>query len=130
MAKRAAAGKTGISRSQEIRTLVEANKEIKGAEVMAALRDKFPKMQLNEKSCMVAYSNARKKLGLTKTVAKRPIGRRPGRRAASAAAPTAAVAGSLDISLMQAAKALLQHCKGDVNAAHSALKQIASFQLE
>ena len=75
---------------------------------------------------MVAYSNARKRLGLTKTVAKRPIGR----RAASAAAPTAAVAGSLDISLMQAAKALLQHCKGNVNAAHGALEQIASFQLE
>ena len=67
MAKRSSACKTGISRSQEIRTIVEANKEIKGAEVMAALRDKFPKMKLNEKSCMVAYSNARKKLGLTKT---------------------------------------------------------------
>ena len=130
MAKRSAAGKTGINNSQEMRSIVEANKEITGAEAMAVLRGKFPKQTFNVESCLVAYSNARKKFGLTKTVVKLPASGRPHSRAASAAAPTAAVAGSLDISLMQAAKALLQHCKGDVYAAHSALEQIASFQLE
>lgn len=132
MAKRAAAGKTGLNITQEVRALVEANKEIKGAEVMAALREKFPKVSLNDSSCLVAYSNVRKKLGLSKTLAKRPISRRSGRPSASVAPATSstpAVAGSLDISLLQAAKALLQHCKGDLAVAQGALKQIASLQM-
>ena len=132
MAKRAAAGKTRPNITQEVRALVEANKEIKGAEVMAALREKFPKARLNDSSCLVAYSNVRKKLGLSRTFAKRPIGRRSGRPSASAASAislTEAVAGSLDISLLQAAKALLQYCKGDLAVAQGALKQVASLQM-
>ena len=132
MAKRAAAGKTGPNITQEVRALVEANKEIKGAEVMAALRERFPKVSLNDSSCLVAYSNVRKKLGLSKTFAKRPIGRRSGRPSAPAApatTPTAAAAGSLDISLLQAAKALLQYYRGDLAVAQGALKQVASLQM-
>jgi len=127
MGKRA---KSGINITQEVRALVDANKEIKGAEVMAALREKFPKVRLNDSSCLVAYSNARKKLGLIKTVAKRPIGRRAGTSSARPSAVLTPAAGdSLDISLLQAAKALLQHCKGDVSLAQGALKQIASLQM-
>ena len=142
MGKRAGAGKGGIVIAQEIRALVEANNEIKGPDVMAALREKFPKILFNDNSCQVAYANARKKLGLAKTVAKRPIGaarlgRRPGRppgrppgsAAASAASVGSTAAASVDFSLLQAAKALLQHCKGDAAVAQSALKQIASLQM-
>jgi hypothetical protein len=138
MGKRAAAGRGGIVVAQEIRALVEGNKDIKGPEVMAALRDKFPGMKFNENSCQVAYANARKKLGIARTVRKRPVGGRVGRRrgrmaAASTAAATPAAASTnaagVDISLLQAAKALLQHCKGDVAVAQSALKQIASLQM-
>ncbi len=142
MGKRAGTGKGGIVIAQEIRALVEANKEIKGPEVMAALREKFPKIVFNDNSCQVAYANARKKLGLAKTVAKRPIGaarpgrrpgRPPGRPPGSASAPSASApstaAASVDISLLQAAKALLQHCNGDAAVAQSALKQIASLQM-
>ena len=142
MGKRAGAGKGGIVIAQEIRALVQANNEIKGPDVMSALREKFPKIVFNDNSCQVAYANARKKLGLAKTVAKRPIGaarlgRRPGRppgrppgsAAASAASVGSTAAASVDISLLQAAKALLQHCKGDAVVAQSALKQIASLQM-
>lgn len=143
MGKRAGAGEGGIVIAQEIRALVKANKEIKGPEVMAALREKFPKVVFNDNSCQVAYANARKKLGLAKTVAKRPIGaarlgRRPGRppgrppgsaAASAASAGSTASAASVDISLLQAAKTLLQHCKGDAAVAQSALKQIASLQM-
>ena len=142
MGKRAGAGKGGIVIAQEIRALVQANNEIKGPDVMSALREKFPKIVFNDNSCQVAYANARKKLGLAKTVAKRPIGaarlgRRPGRppgrppgsAAASAASVGSTAAASVDISLLQAAKALLQHCKGDAAVAQSALKQIASLQM-
>ena len=72
MAKRASSGKSGVVISQEILALVQANKAIKGPEVMVALREKFPKESFNEASCQVAYANARKKLGLTRTLAKRP----------------------------------------------------------
>ena len=142
MGKRAGAGKGGIVIAQEIRALVQANNEIKGPDVMSALREKFPKIVFNDNSCQVAYANARKKLGLAKTVAKRPIGaarlgRRPGRppgrppgsAAASAASVGSTAAASVDFSLLQAAKALLQHCKGDAAVAQSALKQIASLQM-
>jgi hypothetical protein len=139
MAKRAA-GKDGVVISQEILALVKDNNAIRGPEVMAALREKFPKVSFNENSCQVAYANARKKLGLTKTLAKRPGGRRPigsqraGRPAAAATAGSATGAAapssvSVDMPLLQAAKTLLKACNGDANAALSALKTVASLQM-
>lgn len=136
MAKRAAASKDGVNVSAEIRALVESNKDIRGPEVVAALKEKFPGVKFNNASVQVAFANARKKLGLTRTLKKvpRPVGsgsgRRPGRPAAAApsAAPVTTV-GGVDFTLLQAAKALLQHCKGDVTAAQQALKQLAALQM-
>lgn len=134
MAKRAAKG--GVVISQEIMELVKANNSIRGSEVMTALREKFPKVKFNNASCQVAFANARKKLGLSKTVARKPIGsgstsfRKPGRPpAAAAAAPASSAAVVIDISVLQAAKALLQHCQGSADAASQALKQIAALQM-
>jgi hypothetical protein len=137
MAKRAASGKGGVVIAQEIFALVQGNKAIKGPEVMTALREKFPKVTFNENSCQVAYANARKKLGLTRTMAKRPIGSGSSssspRQARAQAAPAAAAAptstGAIDINLLQAAKALLQHCNGDAGLAKVALTQIAALQM-
>jgi hypothetical protein len=133
MAKRAAAGKGGVVIAQEILALVQGNNAIKGPEVMTALREKFPKTPFNDASCQVAYANARKKLGLTRTVAKRPIGASgPAKKSAYVAAtPSAGAAGavSVDIGLLQAAKSLLQHCNGDSAVAVLALKQIAALQM-
>ncbi|MFO0976214.1 MAG: hypothetical protein U0996_07420 [Planctomycetaceae bacterium] len=143
MAKRAAASKDGVNVSAEIRALVLANKDIRGPEVIAALKEKFPGAKFNNASVQVAFANARKKLGLTRTLKKKPrpvgsgsvAGRRPGRPAAAAApaaaapAAVAATAAGVDYSLLQAAKTLLQHCKGDVAAAQQALKQLAALQM-
>jgi len=138
MAKRAAASKDGVNVSAEIRALVESNKDIRGPEVIAALKEKFPGAKFNNASVQVAFANARKKLGLTRTLKKKPrpvgsgSGRRPGRPAAvtTTAAPAAvAAAAGVDFSLLQAAKTLLQHCKGDVAAAQQALKQLAALQM-
>ncbi len=139
MAKRAAASKDGVNVSAEIRALVLANKDIRGPEVIAALKEKFPGAKFNNASVQVAFANARKKLGLTRTLKKKPrpvgsgsvAGRRPGRPAAAAApvAAAAATAAGVDISLLQAAKTLLQYCKGDVAAAQQALKQLAALQM-
>ncbi len=131
MAKRAAKG--GVVISQEIMELVKANNAIRGSEVMTALREKFPKVKFNNASCQVAFANARKKLGLSKTVARKPIGtsgtvfRKAGRPPAAATAAAPAVA--IDLTALQAAKALLQHCQGNADAAVQALKQIAALQM-
>jgi hypothetical protein len=128
MAKRASSGKGGVVIAQEILALVQANKAIKGPEVMVALREKFPKESFNEASCQVAYANARKKLGLTRTLAKRPGKAPSGQTRLKPVAPVASSA-VLDISLLQAAKALLQHCNGDATSAALALKHVASLQM-
>jgi hypothetical protein len=131
MAKRAAA-KGGVVISQEIFNLVKNNNSIKGPEVVTALREKYPKVDFNSASCQVAFANARKKLGLTRTVVKRPVGAaKPGRRPigskVAAVAPTSSE--TVNISLLQAAKALLVHCNGDANVAAQALKQVAALQM-
>lgn len=141
MAKRGGAGKNGIVVAQEIRAMIEANNAIKGPEVMAALKEKYPKEGFNDKSCQVSYANIRKNMGLSRTLKKKPgaskgkVGRPPGRPvgtwptsgAAVAAGPAAESA--VNISLLQAAKALLQHCNGDAAVAIQALKQIAALQM-
>lgn len=131
MAKRAAA-KGGVVISQEIFTLVKNNNSIKGPEVVAALREKYPKVDFNSASCQVAFANARKKLGLTRTVVKRPVGATKSSYRPIGPKATAGVSISVDtvnISLLQAAKALLMHSNGDANVAAQALKQVAALQM-
>jgi hypothetical protein len=128
MAKRAGASKSGVVAAQEIKALILANKNIKGPEVMTALREKFPKETFNDKSCQVTYANIRKTLGLSRTVKRKPVA--AGRPAAGPRQiGVSAAESSVDFSLLQAAKALLQHCNGDLNVAVNALKQIASLQM-
>ena len=134
MAKRAGAGKGGIVVAQEIRALIEANKEIKGPEVMAALREKYPKIQFNDNSCQVSYANIRKKMGLTRTLAKRPgnAKKKAGRPTVGWRPEVSQIGASntaVNISLLQAAKSLLQQSNGDATIAIQALKQIASLQM-
>ncbi len=138
MAKRAGAGKSGIVVAREIRSLIEANNGIKGPEVMAILREKFPKESFNDKSCQVSYANIRKSLGLTRTLKKKPgiskkkAGRPPERPIGAwrqAGASVEKTDTAVNISLLQAAKVLLQHCSGDAAVAVQAIKQIASLQM-
>ncbi len=143
MAKRSSTGKSGVIVAQEIKALILANKTIKGPEVMDALREKFPKETFNDKSCQVTYSNLRKNLGLSHTLKRKPVatGRpaagRPAAGRPAAGRPAAATRqigvaaeeSSVDMSLLQAAKVLLQHCNGDVTIAVNALQQIASLQM-
>lgn len=133
MAKRSSTGKSGVIVAQEIKALILANKTIKGPEVMDALREKFPKETFNDKSCQVTYSNLRKNLGLSHTLKRKPVatGRPAAGRPAAATRQigVAAEESSVDMSLLQAAKVLLQHCNGDVTIAVNALQQIASLQM-
>ena len=133
MGKRAASGRGGIVIAQEVTKLVEAKKDISGPEVIAALKDKFPGIKFNEASVQVSFANVRKKLGLSRTLHRRPIGgakpgRKPGRPKASAAPVSAAGAAPDAMKLLQTAKDLLQACGGDAALAATALRQVAALQ--
>ncbi|MCA9062543.1 MAG: hypothetical protein KDA96_05775 [Planctomycetaceae bacterium] len=119
MAKRDSA----FNMSEEIRALLTANNEMTGRDVINALKKKFPKASINDASCQVAYSNSRKKLGIVKTVKRRPGKARPGR-------PAKAAVGALDLQLLKAAKGLLEQCGGDANVAAEALRSVASLQMK
>ena len=127
MAKRAS--RSGVNVSQEIKALILTDKNIKGPDVMAALREKFPKETFNDKSCQVTYSNLRKNLGLSQTLKRKPVA--AGRATAGTRKKPSVTAeeSSVDMSLLHAAKVLLQHCNGDVTIAVNALQQIASLQM-
>ncbi|HQX52798.1 MAG TPA: hypothetical protein PLY87_15265 [Planctomycetaceae bacterium] len=136
MAKRGGAGKNGIVVAQEIRAMIEANNDIKGPEVMAALREKYPKIEFNDNSCQVSFANIRKKMGLTRTLVKRPRGAkkklgRPaaGYRSEGSQSGAAGTSVSVNFELLQAAKGLLKQCNGDATVAAQAIKQIASLQM-
>jgi hypothetical protein len=73
MAKRASSRKSGIVVAKEIRALIEADNDIRGPEVMLALREKFPRETFNDKSCQVSYANIRSRMGLSRTLKKKPL---------------------------------------------------------
>jgi hypothetical protein len=55
---------TDFNMAREIRELIAKEPQMTGREVAAALKKKFPRQKINANSCGVAFSNARKKLGL------------------------------------------------------------------
>ncbi|MEZ6125602.1 MAG: hypothetical protein R3C49_20860 [Planctomycetaceae bacterium] len=114
--------------SAEVRKILEKNSELSGNEVLAQLRRKFPKEQINEGTAKVAFSLARRKLGL---ISLKP--RKKGKAAVSAAAaPSAkpvASGNSAGIDSVIAAKDFLQACNGDMQVAMTAIKQLGDLQL-
>ncbi|MBL8815420.1 MAG: hypothetical protein JNL58_05280 [Planctomyces sp.] len=125
--------------AEEIRTLLKEDKKLTGREVFNALKEKFPKQPINLNSCTVAFSNARKSMGLRSVRRPRPakssgpIGAvRPwaGKKAAASSSTSSAVPTALaGMDLLLAAKQLLQHCGGDKDAAMAAIRQVASLQM-
>ena len=61
MAKKA---RSDFNMAEEIRTLLRKKRSLTGPEVYAALTEKFPGQEINKSSCGVAFSDARKKLGI------------------------------------------------------------------
>lgn len=137
MAKRAAAAaKDGVNVTREVLAIVEGNQSIRGPEVLALMKEKFPNVTFNTNSVQVAFANARRKLGLTRVVARRPrkkalLARRPRVAAAPAAAATPSVAMPVTdmMTTLQAARDLLKASGGDVTVAQQALGLVASLQM-
>lgn len=136
MAKRAAAAQDGVNVSSEVRSLVEGNQSLRGPEVLALLKEKYPNVTFNTNSVQVAFANARRKLGLTRVVARRErrrgvLSRRPRAVAAlPAVVVTADAAPALNlVATLQSARDLLKTVGGDVAEAQKALALVASLQM-
>jgi hypothetical protein len=132
MAKRAAGSKDGVNVSREVFAIVEGSRSIRGPEVLAILKEKYPNATFNTNSVQVAYANARRKLGLTRVLAKRPKKKaatgRPKKAAAAAAQAAPAPAASAPQAL-EAARDLLRATGCDATAALEALRIVASLQM-
>lgn len=134
MVKRGAAPQDGVNVSREVLAIVEANQEIRGPEVLGVLKDKFPNVSFNTNSVQVAFANARRKLGLTRVLARRPRkktlltrGRKPAVVAPSA--PSASVQPGDMMVTLQAARGLLKASGGDLATARQALDLVAALQM-
>ena len=112
--------KAEFSMAAEIRKLLSRDRELTSGQVIAALKKKFPGQSINEKSCGVAVSNQRKKLGIDRRHSVRK--RKPGRQHA---ASTRAV----DLQALVAARDFLSKCGGDESQAISAIRQLRSLQI-
>ena len=118
MAKKA---KNDFIMSQEIRTLLRKKRSLTGPEVYAALTEKFPGQEINKSSCGVAFTGARKKLGI-----------KGGRRRKSGAKRTvvkARPAPALNIETLQATAKFVGEI-GDTDKAIAAIKQVSLLQIK
>ena len=114
--------KLGFNMAKEIRSLLAENRKLSGREVRDALAKKFPKEKINAVSCGVAYSNARVKLGISRSVKrKKPVRKQAVTRKSSVTA--------VNIERLQAAKSYLAKCGGDETAAVAAVRQLSSLQI-
>jgi hypothetical protein len=121
MAKKKSA--SGFNMAAEIRGLLEENRDLSGKDVYTALKKKFPRKGINESSCGVAFSGARKKLGITQP--------RRGKKRKTAVVKLKPAAAALKVNLnaLQAAAKFVSEV-GDADKAIAAIRQLRSLQIQ
>lgn len=107
--------------SQAVRDVLKENPQLSGKEVEAEVRQRNPGRKINSSSLNVAFSNARKQLGIVKGK-KRSVKRR--KPSAGGARGTA----SVDMGALQAARKYVSEV-GDVDAALEAVRQLKTLQI-
>ena len=120
MAKKA---KNDFIMSQEIRTLLRKKRSLTGPEVYAALTEKFPGQEINKSSCGVAFTGARKKLGIKGGRRRKSGAKRTVVKARPAPAP------ALNIETLKAAAKFVGEI-GDADKAIAAIKQVSALQIK
>lgn len=112
--------KAGFNMAEEVRNLLKKNPKLTGPEVFAALKKKFPRQKINENSCGVAFSGARKKLGI-----------KSGRRRKKGAKRTVVKRrpAAVKVDDLQAAAKFLSEV-GDADKAIAAIKQVQALQVK
>lgn len=122
MAKKKAV-RTDFNMSEAIRQLLTENPAQSSREIYDALSANYPDQTINRNSCNVAFSHARRKLGLQKGAVKKVVKRKP-----STSASVSTSHSGLNYSVLQSAKDLLKHA-GSAEAAIEAIQQLESLQL-
>ena len=124
MAKKKSA--RGFNMAAEIRSLLRQNRSLSGQDLYKALKKKFPRQKINESSCGVAFSGARKKLGISqrKSGKKRKAAKKTVRRMKPAAAAQAA-----DMATLQAAAKFVSEV-GGAEKAIAAIRQVRALQIQ
>ena len=124
MAKKRSA--SGLNMAAEIRSLLEANRALTGKQVYEALKKKFPRQDINESSCGVAFSGARKKLGISQN--RRGKKRKTAKTTVVKMKP-AATALTVDLAALQAAAQFVS-AAGDSEKAIASIRQLRSLQIQ
>lgn len=105
-----------------VREALEKDPTLTANQVVAIIHKQHPSAKFNEASAKVAFSNARRKMGIARK--RRKVRRLRPMMAAAKASPRA-----LKLDLLQAAKNLLAAAGSSENAI-SALRQVASLQVK
>jgi len=120
--KKSARGEFNMS--QEIRTLLEADPKQSSRDIFEQLKAKFPDRTINQNSCNVAFSHARRRLGIRGGGKKRAVKvQRP-----SAQVATTSSSEGVNIGLLKLARKFLSEA-GSSSAAISAIQQVEALQL-
>jgi hypothetical protein len=113
--------KKGFNLSAEVRELVKSDNELTGPEVYQTLSKKS--RGINQNSCAVAFSKARRELGLTK---KKTGGKRISKKVAKPR--TAGSTDTVSRSALHSARELLSHTNWDVQLATDILEEVQALQ--
>lgn len=122
--KKAARGEFNMS--AEIRALLQENPKQTSREVFEQLQAKFPGQEVNRNSCNVAFSHARRRLGIRQGAKRTVKLRRPGAQATTASASVAGEA--INFGLLKAARKFMAEA-GSSSAAISAIQQLEALQI-
>ena len=117
--KKASRGEFNMS--AEIRSLLQGNANLSSREVYEQLQQKFPNNKVNRNSCNVAFSQARRKLGIRPGARRQVRRRRPGMRAMKQG-------NAVNLTLLKAARKFMGEA-GSSQAAISAIQQLESLQI-
>ncbi len=126
MAKKRGSG--NLNMAAAIREVLSEQPTLSGREARDEVQRRHPEAVINEKSFGVAFSNARKALGIAAPGRKKSVRRRKPGRAAATTTSSAAAPKTLDFDLLDAARGLLAKA-GDADTAIAAIKQLARLQI-
>ncbi|WP_437201627.1 hypothetical protein [Planctomicrobium sp. SH664] len=110
--------------SAEIRALLKETPSMSSRDVFEELQKRFPGQTINRNSCNVAFSHARRKMGLRPGRSRSVKVRRPGAKAVAAPRGGEAV----DFTLLKAARKFMAEA-GSAQAAINALQQLEALQI-
>lgn len=121
MAKKKA--KDNFNMAEEIRNVLRDDRSLSLSNALAALKNKFPKQDINENSFSVAFYSARNKLGIKSGKRRKKSGKR------TVVRKKPATAASVSFDDLQAAAKYLNEV-GDADRAIAAIKQVKALQIK